>query len=313
MPVTIVPLPRKELNQGFRGRFPRLSELHQALRMVLKDRRYFYYKQGRSFSGLREDYPLPRAIEIETINKCNSTCGFCPVNRFSDPRPLARMPEQLFRKIIDDLATHRFSGFLALYSNNEPFLDKRIFDFAAYARQALPRATISIFTNGQALDSAKVDRILPNLDVLRINNYGRTSELHPNIARIVEHLDAERPDLAPKVQVYRRLLTEINSSRGGNAPNRKRFPATYRSRCAYPFLQMVVRPDGKLSLCCNDALGQETLGDLSVQSIREAWNDSRRRTVQDLMLGGRDKLDVCRHCDNQHVAKPARVAGRDFY
>lgn len=76
---------------------------------------------------------------------------------------------------------------------------------------------------------------------------------------------------------------------------------------------MVVRPDGKLSLCCNDALGQETLGDLSVQSIREAWNDSRRRTVQDLMLGGRDKLDVCRHCDNQHVAKPARVAGRDFY
>ena len=191
MPVTIVPLPRKELNPGFRGRFPRLSELHQTLRMVLKDRRYFYYKQGRSFFALREDYPLPRAIEIETINKCNSTCGFCPVNRFSDPRPLARMAEQVFRKIIDDLASHRSSGFLALYSNNEPLLDRRIFDFAAYARQALPRATISIFTNGQARhrqggsDSAEPR---PAAD----QHYGRTPELHPNIAQIVEHLDAER-------------------------------------------------------------------------------------------------------------------------
>ena len=76
---------------------------------------------------------------------------------------------------------------------------------------------------------------------------------------------------------------------------------------------MVVRPDGKLSLCCNDALGQETLGDLSAQSVREVWNDHRRRTVQDLMLKGRDKLDLCRHCDYQHVAKPTRVASRDLY
>jgi radical SAM protein with 4Fe4S-binding SPASM domain len=75
---------------------------------------------------------------------------------------------------------------------------------------------------------------------------------------------------------------------------------------------MVVRPDGKLSLCCNDALGQETLGDLSAQTLREAWTDNRRRTIQDLMLKGRDKLDICRHCDNHFVAKPKRVANRDF-
>jgi MoaA/NifB/PqqE/SkfB family radical SAM enzyme len=112
--------------------------------MVLKDRRYFYFKQSGSFTGLREDYPLPHSIEIETINRCNSTCNFCPVNRFSDPRSLTRMPETLFHKIIDDLAAHDFSGNLSLFSNNEPFLDKRIFDFAAYARVTLPRAIISI-------------------------------------------------------------------------------------------------------------------------------------------------------------------------
>jgi hypothetical protein len=222
MPVTIVPLPRKALKHGLR-RLPRLFELRQTLRMVLKDRRYFYLKQGRSFVGLRDEYPLPHAVEIKTINKCNSTCSFCPVNRFADTRPLARMPEKLFRKIIDDLASHRFSGLLALYSNNEPFLDKRIFDFAAYARRALPHATISIFTNRSALDIAKVERILPSLDRLRINNYGCTPELHPNIGRIVEHLNAGPPEHARKVQVHQRLLSEFNSSRGGNAPNRQRF------------------------------------------------------------------------------------------
>jgi radical SAM protein with 4Fe4S-binding SPASM domain len=313
MSVAIVPLSRKSLKRGLRRRLRRLFELHQTLRMILKDRRYFYLKQGRSFVGLRDEYPLPGSVQIETMTKCNSACSFCPVNRFADPRPLDPMPEELFRKIIDDLASHRFSGQLCLFNNNEPFLDKRIFDFAAYARRALSHATISIFTNGSALDIAKVERILPSLDLLRINNYGHTPELHPNIRRIVEHLNAGPPERARKVEVHYRLLTEFTSSRGGNAPNRQRFVATYRSRCAYPFYQMVVRPDGKLSLCCQDALGQETLGDLSEQSVSEAWSDHRRGSVQDLMLKGRDKLDLCRHCDLQLVAKPVRVASRDLY
>ncbi|HVH79064.1 MAG TPA: SPASM domain-containing protein [Stellaceae bacterium] len=313
MPVTIFPLARRHANRTLERWAPRLSEFLEQFRLLLKDRRYFYFKQGRSFDGLSNDFPLPRRIDIETISKCNSTCSFCPVNRLSDPRPTMRMSEALYRKIIDDLASHRFAGLLSLYSNNEPFLDKRIFDFAAYARCTLPKARITIFTNGTPLNIAKIEKILPSIDLLRINNYNYTPELHSNIREIVAHLDSSRPELARKVHVFRRLLDERNSNRAGNAPNRRRVVGTYRSRCAYPFFEMVVRPDGKLSLCCNDALGEKTLGDLSVQSVSEAWSDSRRHHVQELMLKGRDKLDICRHCDNQLVAKPKRVAARDLY
>ena len=76
MPVTIVPLSRKSLKHSLRRRLWRLFELRQTLRMVLKDRRYFYLKQGRSFVGLRDQYPLPGAVVIETMTKCNSTCSF---------------------------------------------------------------------------------------------------------------------------------------------------------------------------------------------------------------------------------------------
>ncbi len=54
-------------------------------------------------SGLEDD-PLFTAIEIETINRCNGSCGFCPVNRGADPRPFAKMPDELFRAIVDELA-----------------------------------------------------------------------------------------------------------------------------------------------------------------------------------------------------------------
>ena len=129
MPVEVRPLQEKRLEGLVRCRAPRLFERLAVLRELLKDRRYFYFRQGREFATLAVEFALPQVVEIETINKCNSTCGFCPVNRFADPRPLQRMPELLFAKIIDDLAGLGFRGTLHLFSNNEPFLDKRIFGF----------------------------------------------------------------------------------------------------------------------------------------------------------------------------------------
>ena len=50
------------------------------------------------------------------------------------------MSEELFRKIIDDLAGMHYTNRIALYSNNEPFLDERIIDFHKYANEKLPHA-----------------------------------------------------------------------------------------------------------------------------------------------------------------------------
>lgn len=312
MPVTVVPLPKADIKRSRRTWYRGIADFLLVVRKFIKDRRYYYYRQGEEFPSLGHGSELPKLVEIETINKCNSTCSFCPVNRDADPRATVRMSETVFRKIIDDLAANDFSDQINLFSNNEPFLDKRIVDFAEYAREKLPRATIQIFSNGTVLDVAKAVRILGAIDILRINNYGATQDLHGNIATIIDHLDRERPDLAQKVSVHMRLLDEFKDSRAGNAPNRVRLALRYRSRCAYPFYQMTIRPDGKISMCCSDALGQVTLGDVTVQSVREAWSDARRRTVQAQMLKGRDTLDVCRSCDNLHVSNPKRVAARDF-
>lgn len=36
---------------------------------------------------LNDEFPLFKNIEIETINRCNGSCSFCPVNKKENQRP----------------------------------------------------------------------------------------------------------------------------------------------------------------------------------------------------------------------------------
>lgn len=60
---------------------------------------------------------------------------------------------------------------------------------------------------------------------------------------------------------------------------------------------MIVRPDGKVSLCCNDPLGKYSLGDLNEQSIKEVWYGEQYNTIRNKIISGRKNLDKCNRCD----------------
>jgi hypothetical protein len=288
--------------------YPRLTETIQVTRWAIKDR-YYHWRQGNTFDRLHELANKPSHIEIETVNRCNGTCQFCPINRDEDPRDLARMPEPLFKKIIDDLKDWDYRGTLNLFSNNEPFVDKRILDFLAYARAQLPNTFILIISNGTLLNVAKAEKALEMLSSMVINDYNVEHKLSANVIEIIDHLNSKRPDLAKKLNVTVRSPLEVKTNRGGNAPNREDLPQVFHSRCAYPFFQMVIRPDGKISLCCNDALGEVTLGDIvATNSLRAAWDSPERRDVQRAMLAGRDGISLCAGCDNLGWARPKRIA-----
>lgn len=85
-------------------------------------------------------------VEIETINRCNGTCDFCPVSKNNDSRKYAIMDRKLYESIISQLAEIDYSGRLALFSNNEPFLDEDIIDKHKYAREKLPKAKMHLYT-----------------------------------------------------------------------------------------------------------------------------------------------------------------------
>jgi len=208
--------------------------METALFLTMKGRRRAVQKVFDRIE--KKGMPLFSRVEMETINRCNGGCTFCPVNKNDDPRPLKKMPAELFEKIINELHEMDYSGQFCLFANNEPFLDTRLEEFAKTARRLLPNAFIEIFSNGTLIKIDRFIEIIPHLDRLIIDNYNDKLRLNEPTRAIMKYLN-EHPELKPKVSIRMRRETNLLSSRGGQAPNNKKRRALPLS-CLLPFYHL---------------------------------------------------------------------------
>ncbi|MCM0758043.1 SPASM domain-containing protein [Sporomusa sphaeroides DSM 2875] len=287
------------LKYYFKNHFPKIHEWREnRKREKYKKRITQAIDNYNSIYKAEGQYPLFQTIEIETINRCNSTCSFCPVNKNADTREFKIMDQQLFISILQQLKDLNYSGSIGLYSNNEPFLDERIVDLARLAKEQLPNNHLYLYTNGTLLTLKKFLAIIQHLDRMYIDNYNDKLKLSTPVKTIHKYCKDNKLYL-DKVRIRLRKLNDVLSTRGGQAPNRKQEkiePLTYG--CYLPFRQMVIRPDGKVSLCCNDALGTMTLGDLTKETIGNVWYGETHRVIQEKITKGRYDIDLCRGCDS---------------
>lgn len=296
-----------------RAVLPMLPELYEAV--VIPVRRKIYdiavrCRVSRLVSERLAAWPsVFTNIEIETVNRCNNDCPFCPANRRADRRAHDVMGRRLFTSIVRQLGEIGFKGNLALYSNNEPLLDRRIPELAREAREAVPKSFIYIFTNGTLLTPGLYEKLMGSLDLIVINNYSDDLKLLPNV-REIERVSRRDPELFKRTKIVLRRKNEFRTNRAGQSPNR-RHRLRLSSACLYPFSQMVVRPNGKLSLCCNDAWGATNMGDLSETGILDCWFGDRYNEARRKILMGRKCLSPCRDCDNlttRHIEEaPLRI------
>ncbi len=260
---------------------------------------YDEYMNSRWIESHKNDI-LPIEIEIETLNRCNGTCPFCPVNVNMPQRERAEMTINLFHKIIDELSDLDYGGKISLYSNNEPLLDNRIIEFHRYAKEKLPKAYFSLFTNGSLLNVEKLQELTKYLDSMVIDNYNDNFKVNDSLREVYAYLQ-KHDELKNKVNFSMRKQNVILYSRGGQAPNKKN-ARPRKAKCLLPFRQMVIRPDGKVSLCCNDALGKYTLGNLNENSIQEIWSGERYIKIRkEMQINGRKNLNLCKNCDSRVV------------
>ncbi|MGE5182479.1 MAG: radical SAM/SPASM domain-containing protein [Acidobacteriota bacterium] len=146
------------------------------------------YNVARTTSWKKHlEYPV--MVAIETTNRCNATCWFCPITEGSkrppaEPealvqlgarknqavehdetatfelmkRPLGTMDDGLFEKIIDDCRQFPLRR-IEPYLHGEPFMDRKILDRIQYINDKLPRTEVHIFTNGSLLTEKTVERL----------------------------------------------------------------------------------------------------------------------------------------------------------
>ncbi len=250
---------------------------------------------------------FPLAIEIETINRCNNNCSFCPVNVKDDPRVHKLMDLSLVEKIAQELGEAKYRGLLALFSNNEPLLDERIVDICALFREQVKDAHIYMYTNGIMLTTGLyLSLFKAGLDELIIDNYSEKGELILPIKTLVREINLLGNAIDPyraRTRVFIRRKKEVLTNRGGFAPNKKggrdnEFLGLRNASCVLPFIQMVVRPTGEVSLCCQDALGKVTIGDVSKEGIHAVWKSEGLADIRArLRMFGRGSVGLCKDCD----------------
>ena len=284
------------LGWNARKYLPRLaSESYLKLQFITRGRsqkKYIDYFMQNS------EIPKPNVINLETINRCNSTCEFCTANKNAEKRPYKRMEEDLYYKIIDQLAEWDYRGHLTLYGNNEPWLDTRIVAFHKYAREKLPNAFIFMSTNGLLLDIQKTKSIIPYVDQLIINNYCLDMKLHKNVQKIYAYAKAH-PDEFKDVDILiqMRYLKEVLTNRAGSAPNKQATQKVIKETCLMPFTDMWIMPNGKLGICCCDNFEVTDFGDLHEMTVQEAWNSPKYQELRKQIRDGRQNYPFCRHSD----------------
>ena len=245
-----------------------------------------------------KEVPMPNVVNIETINRCNSTCAFCTANVNAEKRPLCKIDDDLYKSIIDQLADWGYKGHLTLYGNNEPLLDKRIVEMHQYAREKLPDSFIFCSTNGLILNMEKLKALQPYLDQLIINNYANDYKLHKNIQQIYDYAKAHPEEFEGiDIVIQMRYLQDVLTNRAGSAPNKQATEKVIEETCLLPFTDMWIMPNGKAGLCCCDNFEVTDFGDLNTMSLKECWDNPKLRKVREDIASGRQNYPFCKHCD----------------
>jgi MoaA/NifB/PqqE/SkfB family radical SAM enzyme len=247
-------------------------------------------------------------VSIETQAGCNFTCSFCPVSRLVDPRKPGELPWQLLEKVAQELAELAYTGRISLFGNNEPLLDERLPRIVRLFRSACPRVDLRVLTNGTRASRDLVIALFESgLSVLIINNYTDGLRLIGPVKALIR---AAAEFHLCDIRVSVRSRTDTLTTRAGLAPNKPTPAMKPHGFCALPFTDLHISYTGDVNLCCFDAHGRVSMGNIATMPIHDIWRSSafgvyRQRLLQSVRAG------LCSSCDFDGFRDPL-LAGEEL-
>lgn len=270
---------------------------------------------------------LFEAVYLELRTRCNGSCGFCAASARNDTRPDQVMAFELFTQIIDQLKEIGFTGKVAFHVNNDPLIVPEVERYAAYVHDNLPAAWLQILTNGRALKNGIGERLIAaGINELSVNWYDSGADA-PLPAHLVEFRDKVLPSLFPngnyapglgpfpdrdlfRFNLFRRNVDDRLTNRGGTAPNKARLAGrSSLGFCVYPFTQLNITADGRVSKCCADVPFDEVMGDLRHERLVDIWYGAKFEALRRNLRANRRGVSAqCSCCDflGIRASKPIR-------
>jgi radical SAM protein with 4Fe4S-binding SPASM domain len=130
------------------------------------------YQRSRS-KGVPAISGLPISISIEPTTSCNLRCPECPSGLRSFTRPTGMLGDNVFRKVIDELAPTL--TYLTFYFQGEPYLHPQFLNMVEYA--SAKKIYTATSTNAHYLNEEQARKtVASGLDRLIISIDGTTQE-----------------------------------------------------------------------------------------------------------------------------------------
>jgi sulfatase maturation enzyme AslB (radical SAM superfamily) len=286
------------------------------------------------------DIEYPQLVAIETTNRCNAKCSFCPNSGLKRDRSI--MDDGLFEKIVRD-CTHFHLPHIEPFLQGEPFMDPRIFDRLDLIRRLLPDTKLGLYTNGAALTPAKADKLRGlGVDQLCISLNTPDAERYQAITgmpfeRTMENL-RYLCSPHPKGPVARKITVRMTVLKDTTPEEKGRFRALCRELGVGPSIvglfnykgdiptylpiprwpcehinRLDVLVDGRTTLCCMDQEGEYGWGTVADRSVLETHNSPEAQRVRFLLrTGRRAECEPCNRCtlfwaDFHRVSLPRRL------
>jgi len=250
--------------------------------------------------------PKLRTVAVEPTNHCNLSCKMCYSNR----RKKGHMSLNLFKKVVKELATDFPRVNLGLSYGGESLLHPQFHEMLRYASSARSQAalgSIGFNTNGMLLNDATTnilvtlpaDWVIVSLEGLgNVNDAIRIGCNYETVKANILNLAEKRND-SPKPEISINLTHSTQTQEqvdqfvnywadhvdyvrvsGCLTENLEitidRFFGNYEIQenrfCTWPFGYMAVLWNGDVVACCQDMNGQNILGNINTQTIKQVWS-----------------------------------------
>lgn len=237
-----------------------------------------------------------KLVEIEVFTYCNRTCWFCPNSRIDRRSENRYMSEELYLRILAELAEIDYRGVITYSRYNEPLADRIILTRLRQARAALPNAILSTHTNGdyltreylEALRDAGLNRMIIMAYLGNDDQFSDVQTLTRMTAKMVDlglrgeftraeagaRYTAKLAYKGMQVRLDARNFAAVGTDRGKLVQLE---PYIRTSWCPVVFTDMYIDWNGNVVPCCNirsDAPEHTDyiVDDISTgRSIFEAW------------------------------------------
>jgi MoaA/NifB/PqqE/SkfB family radical SAM enzyme len=285
----------------------------------------------------------PGLFQIELTGRCNINCAMC-ARSTGLTRPTVHMDLDLFKEIVDQSAHYKMPiGWFHHFG--ETMMYPHLREALAYFKEK-GVGTGAVSTNAILLNENKRDILLENaryvlccMDTmdedayLNIRNNPYYSRVRDNIADLISERDKRGSDCRIGVQFLRTSYNrneEISSmmdffgkhesltfiEKGTVKHPRGRDVSIYASSnrvdgrvgCSLMHTQLCVLCTGECVPCCWDANGEQVIGDIRKQSLKEIWQGQVHKKMQrDVDAGDFGGLPLCTKCAGPGEGDDARV------